>query len=162
MTRLGIPVPPGFHHHDSCLSALPCSGRPPSELSGQINDQLRLLEHAAGRRLGDSIDPLLVSVRSGSVFSMPGMMDTVLNIGLNDLSVRGLAEQSGRPASRGTPIDVSSRCSAAPCSTLPLNSSKLPLRAPRPDKGFPNDSELDAGSLKELVNEYKTPGRRDW
>ena len=95
MTRLGLPVPPGFTiTTEACRSYLAAGDEPP-ELRVQVTMALRQLEDHLGRRLGDRHDPLLVSVRSGAQFSMPGMMETVLNIGLNDASVKGLAEASG-------------------------------------------------------------------
>jgi len=94
MTRLGLPVPPGFTiTTEACRSYL-SSGDVPPELRVEVTMALRRLEDAVGRRLGDFHEPLLVSVRSGAKFSMPGMMDTVLNIGLNDASVQGLAQYS--------------------------------------------------------------------
>src|SRR5437762_3182482 len=95
MTRLGLPVPPGFTiTTDACRQYL-ASGKEPPELRVQVTRALRHLEDQVGRHLGTAHDPLLVSVRSGAKFSMPGMMDTVLNVGLNDASVRGLMEVSG-------------------------------------------------------------------
>ena len=95
MTRLGLPVPPGFTiTTEACRHYLE-TGQEPAELGGQITVQLDRLQERMGRRLGDPSDPLLVSVRSGARFSMPGMMETVLNIGLNDQSVKGLSEISG-------------------------------------------------------------------
>ena len=95
MTRLGLPVPPGFTiTTDACRVYLETGDEPPS-LSGEVDEHLASLEKAMGRTLGQADDPLLVSVRSGAKFSMPGMMDTVLNIGLNDESVQGLAKISG-------------------------------------------------------------------
>jgi pyruvate,orthophosphate dikinase len=95
MTRLGLPVPPGFTiSTEACRSYL-ASGAEPGELRVQVTMALRRLEDDLDRRLGDRHDPLLVSVRSGAMHSMPGMMETVLNVGLNDASVKGLAEVSG-------------------------------------------------------------------
>jgi pyruvate,orthophosphate dikinase len=95
MTVLGLPVPPGFTITTEACQAYLRSGRQPAELEAEVTEHLLALEARMGKRLGQSDDPLLVSVRSGAKFSMPGMMDTVLNIGLNDQSVRGLAAQSG-------------------------------------------------------------------
>ena len=90
---LGLPVPPGFTiTTDACRSYLELGW--PDDLSAQVKDALAALESEMGKRLGDPHDPLLVSVRSGAKFSMPGMMDTVLNLGLNDQSVEGLAAQT--------------------------------------------------------------------
>ena len=98
MTNAGVPVPPGFtittevcrwyYAHDRSL---------PPGFEAQQREALTRLERIMGRRLGDADDPLLVSVRSGAKFSMPGMMDTVLNLGLNDRSVEGLARRTGNP-----------------------------------------------------------------
>ncbi|MGI8616570.1 MAG: pyruvate, phosphate dikinase [Actinomycetota bacterium] len=94
MTNMGLPVPPGFTiTTEACLEFLKRGGAPP-EMLEEAGEHLERLEEAMGRQLGDPDDPLLVSVRSGAKFSMPGMMDTVLNLGLNDRSVEGLAKQS--------------------------------------------------------------------
>ena len=94
MTNLGLPVPPGFTiSTEACLAYLGTS-RMPSGLMAEVEAHLRRLEDDMGKRLGDIDDPLLVSVRSGARYSMPGMMDTVLNLGLNDRSVLGLAHQA--------------------------------------------------------------------
>ncbi|MBB6170898.1 pyruvate,orthophosphate dikinase [Nocardiopsis mwathae] len=95
MTNLGLPVPPGFTiTTEACRHYLEHS-RNPDGLDAEIDAKLAALEAAMGKRLGQPDDPLLVSVRSGAKFSMPGMMETVLNIGLNDTSVQGLAAQAG-------------------------------------------------------------------
>ena len=91
MTRLGLPVPPGFTITTEACRVYLETGSEPEELVEQISVQLDRLEERMGRRLGDPEDPLLVSVRSGARYSMPGMMETVLNIGLNDASVKGMA-----------------------------------------------------------------------
>ncbi|MGH2635163.1 MAG: pyruvate, phosphate dikinase [Actinomycetota bacterium] len=98
MTNMGLPVPPGFTiTTEACLTFLAQGGAPP-EMLEEAGEHLRRLEAAMGKMLGDPEDPLLVSVRSGAKFSMPGMMDTVLNLGLNDRSVEGLATQTGGDA----------------------------------------------------------------
>ena len=95
MTVLGLPVPPGFVITTEACTTYLQTGEVPDELAAEVDEHLQALEAAMGKRLGDADDPMLVSVRSGAKFSMPGMMDTVLNIGLNDRSVAGLAKQSG-------------------------------------------------------------------
>jgi pyruvate,orthophosphate dikinase len=95
MTRLGLPVPPGFTITTEACRAYLREGQPPVELKAQIAEHLATLEATIGLRLGDPDAPLLVSVRSGAKFSMPGMMETVLNVGLTDASVQGLAKSSG-------------------------------------------------------------------
>jgi pyruvate,orthophosphate dikinase len=95
MTNLGLPVPPGFIITTEACRHFLAHGSVPDGLDEEVGSHLAALEQAMGKRLGDPGDPLLVSVRSGGKFSMPGMMDTVLNIGLSDESVHGLAKQSG-------------------------------------------------------------------
>ncbi len=95
MTNLGLPVPPGFVISTEACQAFLSDGKEPDGLADEVSEHLRALEQSMGKRLGDPQDPLLVSVRSGARFSMPGMMETVLNVGLNDESVQGLARQSG-------------------------------------------------------------------
>src|SRR5918992_1842659 len=95
MTNLQLPVPPGFTITTKACNEWLRTGDFPEGLEREIDEHLRRLESRKGRRLGDVEDPLLVSVRSGARYSMPGMMDTVLNLGLNDRSVLGLARQAG-------------------------------------------------------------------
>src|SRR6201993_3675971 len=97
MTNMGLPVPPGFTiTTEACLASLRGGGFPDG-LMEEVEAHLGRLEATMGKKLGDRADPLLVSVRSGAKFSMPGMMDTVLNLGLNDRSVEGLATRTGNP-----------------------------------------------------------------
>ena len=96
MTSLGLPVPPGFTiTTDACKAYMAAGNSMPDGLMEEVAAARRILEDDMGKKLGDEADPLLVSVRSGAAFSMPGMMDTVLNLGLNDSSVKGLAKQTG-------------------------------------------------------------------
>ncbi|WP_329530923.1 pyruvate, phosphate dikinase [Streptomyces sp. NBC_01450] len=95
MTRLGLPVPPGFTVTTEACRAFLATGSEPADLDREITEHLSALERTAGRRLGLPDDPLLLSVRSGARFSMPGMMETILDVGLNDASVLGLAKVSG-------------------------------------------------------------------
>ncbi|MEW2222861.1 pyruvate, phosphate dikinase [Streptomyces sp. NPDC006990] len=95
MTNLGLPVPPGFTITTEACKAYLDSGAAPAALRDEVSGHLAALEERMAKKLGQADDPLLVSVRSGAKFSMPGMMDTVLNIGLSDESVHGLAAQSG-------------------------------------------------------------------
>src|SRR6478735_5435573 len=87
MTNLKLPVPPGFTITTEACRAYLKSGQEPGEMAEEVSEHLAALEDTMGKKLGQSDDPLLVSVRSGAKFSMPGMMETVLNIGLNDQSV---------------------------------------------------------------------------
>ena len=97
MMRIGIPVPPGFTITTEACKEYLQKGAAPLELEIQITKALRELEDEMQKRLGDKDDPLLVSVRSGAKFSMPGMMETILNVGLNDQSVQGLIKQTNNP-----------------------------------------------------------------
>src|SRR3954453_17623923 len=94
MTNLKLPVPPGFTITTEACQAYLKSGQEPEELAEEGGDHLAALEETMGKKLGQSDDPLLVSARSGAKFSMPGMMEPGLNIGLNGQSVRGLAKQA--------------------------------------------------------------------
>src|SRR5438105_6882326 len=96
MTQLGIPVPAGFTITTEASRAYMRGGKQlPDGLENEVEEHLRRLEERTGKRVGDPQDPLLVSVRSGAAVSMPGMMDTILNLGLNDEAVRGLADSTG-------------------------------------------------------------------
>src|ERR687888_1616369 len=96
MSRIGIPVPPGFTITTEVCSAFYAGGKKlPKELMREVESALRKVEALAHKKFGDAENPLLVSVRSGARVSMPGMMDTVLNLGLNDATVQGLARRSG-------------------------------------------------------------------
>src|SRR5580693_5040295 len=96
MSRAGVPVPPGFTiSTEVCNIYFQNGNQVTSQIHQQVKDALIKLEKQIGKKLGDASNPLLVSVRSGAKFSMPGMMNTILNLGLNDKSVEGLAKTSG-------------------------------------------------------------------
>src|SRR5215216_7627117 len=96
MTQLGVPVPAGFTiTTDACRAYMASGGELPDGLEEEIDEHLARLEETTGKRFGDPENPLLVSVRSGAAVSMPGMMDTILNLGLNDVAVEGLASSTG-------------------------------------------------------------------
>ncbi len=98
MTALGIPVPAGFTiTTDACRAYMANGKQLPEGLDAEIEEHLTTLEQRTGKRFGDPEDPLLVSVRSGAAVSMPGMMDTILNLGLNDEAVEGLARTTSNP-----------------------------------------------------------------
>ena len=97
MTALGIPVPAGFTITTDACRATMSGGEVPAALWPEVDDHVARLEEKTGKRFGDAADPLLVSVRSGAAISMPGMMDTILNLGLNDVAVEGLAAATGNP-----------------------------------------------------------------
>src|SRR5438094_1733807 len=95
MTQLGVPVPAGFTITTDACRAFMASGDLPDGLADEIDEHIRHLEQRTGKHFGSSDDPLLVSVRSGAAVSMPGMMDTILNLGLSDAAAEGLAKKTG-------------------------------------------------------------------
>src|SRR5438270_5301087 len=95
MTQLGVPVPAGFTITTDACRAYLREGGLPDGLEQEVAEHIARLEERTGKRFGDPDDPLLVSVRSGAAISMPGMMDTILNVGLNDVAVEGLARSTG-------------------------------------------------------------------
>ncbi|MEU3660976.1 pyruvate, phosphate dikinase [Streptomyces sp. NPDC032940] len=161
MTRLGLPVPPGFTLTTEACRACLASGAEPPGLTAEVSDHLAALERAAGRRLGQRDDPLLVSVRSGARFSMPGMMETILDVGLNDDSVAGLAEVSG---SERFAWDSYRRLVQMFGSTVMGVDAALfegALDRLKELRGVPDDVHLDAADLARLVKEYKGLIRRE-
>jgi pyruvate,orthophosphate dikinase len=155
MTNLGLPVPPGFTITTEACQAYLRSGHEPAGLSAEISEHLAALESRMGRRLGESGDPLLVSVRSGAQFSMPGMMETVLNVGLNDESVCGLAEQTGNERfafdSYRRLIQMFGR------TVLGIDGVHFEeeLEAAKIAKDARSDLDLDAMDLRKLVQTFK-------
>ena len=155
MTNLGLPVPPGFVITTEACKAYLKSGHNPDGLAAEVDEHLATLERTMGKKLGQSDDPLLVSVRSGAKFSMPGMMDTVLNIGLNDQSVRGLASRSGNERFA---FDSYRRLVSMFGSTvMGVDSEHFhdALEAAKSAKGSTNDLDLDADDLRKLVDTFK-------
>ncbi|GAA2758500.1 pyruvate, phosphate dikinase [Actinopolymorpha rutila] len=155
MTNLGLPVPPGFTITTHACRTYLETGQVPAELRDEVTKHLAHVETARGKRLGDPGDPLLVSVRSGAKFSMPGMMDTVLNIGLTDRSVRGLAEQAGDE--RFAWDSYRRLLQMFGKTVLGIDGAHFDdaLDALKRDRGAPHDVDLDATALRELVTTYK-------
>jgi pyruvate,orthophosphate dikinase len=155
MTNLGLPVPPGFVITTEACRAFLETGEVPAELATEVAEHLVALEQQMGKRLGDTEDPLLVSVRSGGKFSMPGMMDTVLNIGLNDDSVGGLARQSG---SERFAWDSYRRLVSMFGKTVLGVRGELfdeAFDAAKAAKGVKNDLELDENDLRGIVQRFQ-------
>ena len=160
MTRLGLPVPPGFTiTTHACRWFLTHDAEPP-ELRVQVTAALRRLEDELNRRLGDLHDPLLVSVRSGAVFSMPGMMDTILNIGLNDASVKGLADAAGDERFAWDSYRRLISMFARTVMGMEASAFSEPLEAAVQRAGVASESELSAGDLQDLVELYKEQVRQ--
>jgi len=155
MTKLGLPVPPGFTiTTDACREYLSL-GSEPGELRVQVTMALRHLEDDAGRQLGDRHDPLLVSVRSGAKFSMPGMMETVLNIGLNDASVKGLTEVSGSERFAWDSYRRLLQMFGKTVLDIPGEVFADALDKAKSEKGVSSDLDLDVDDLKALVTTFK-------
>ncbi|MBO3753238.1 pyruvate, phosphate dikinase, partial [Streptosporangiaceae bacterium NEAU-GS5] len=155
MTRLGLPVPPGFVISTDACRAYLTEGREPDGLSGEITEHLRRVEQAMGRRLGDDRDPLLLSVRSGGKFSMPGMMETILDIGLTDVTVEALAAAAH---DHRFAWDCYRRLICMFGSTvegIPDREFEDALATLRRDVGAASDPELSAEDLRGLVEVYK-------
>jgi pyruvate,orthophosphate dikinase len=129
MAGIGLPVPPGFTISTEVCTAYNAAGKSfDDDLRAGVAGGVAHIEKATGRVFGDPANPLLVSVRSGARVSMPGMMDTVLNLGLNDVTVEGLAAVLGRSrASRGTATAASSRCIRTSCSASIITASRNAL-----------------------------------
>ncbi|HTT53557.1 MAG TPA: pyruvate, phosphate dikinase [Streptosporangiaceae bacterium] len=155
MTNLGLPVPPGFIITTEACREYLQHGSVPGGLDAEVTEHLRQLEQRMGRSLGDADDPLLVSVRSGAKFSMPGMMETVLNIGLSDASVSGLAKQSG---SDRFAWDAYRRLLQMFGKTvLDIDGEKFEhvIDQAKQAKGTKNDLDLDAADLRGIVDSFK-------
>ena len=156
MTRIGLPVPAGF-----TITTLACDfyykhgRRTPPELNKQVQAALAKLERKTGKKLGHPKDPLLVSVRSGSQRSMPGMMETILNVGLNDVSVDGLAQRTANPRFA---FDAYRRFVQMYCSVvigLPKEELEEKLRHMKSRLGVKDDTQVTADGWRSLVKEYK-------
>jgi pyruvate, orthophosphate dikinase len=161
MTNLGLPVPPGFIITTEACRAYLEKGSEPEALAEEITEHLTALESKMGKKLGQPDDPLLVSVRSGGKFSMPGMMDTVLNIGLNDESVQGLAKQAGEDRFAW---DSYRRLLAMFGKTvLGINGEAFEdvLDKAKSAKNVGTDLELDADDLREVVEKFKDVVNRE-
>jgi pyruvate,orthophosphate dikinase len=155
MTNLGLPVPPGFIISTEACKAYLDSGSEPTELAAEVTEHLRALEQARGKKLGDPSDPLLVSVRSGAKFSMPGMMETVLNIGLNDESVRGLTAQAGNERFAWDSYRRLIQMFGKTVLGIDGEHFEEAIDAAKTAKGTRNDLDLDADDLHGIVDQFK-------
>jgi pyruvate,orthophosphate dikinase len=155
MTNLGLPVPPGFTITTEACNVFLESGEEPAELRDEVTTHLEALENERGRRLGQPDDPLLVSVRSGAKFSMPGMMETVLNIGLNDESVQGLAKQSGNERFAWDSYRRLIQMFGKTVLDIEGEHFEDALHALKQERGTENDLDLDENDLRGLVDTFK-------
>jgi pyruvate, orthophosphate dikinase len=156
MTNLGVPVPPGFTISTEVCAAFYENKRSyPAGFDKEMKSNLEKLEKMMGKRLGDAKDPLLVSVRSGAAASMPGMMDTVLNLGLNDKAAEGLAEKTGNPRFAWDAYRRFIQMFSNVAMGMKGEVFENILENIKKKKGVELDTELDAGDLQKVVEEYK-------
>jgi len=156
MTNLGIPVPPGFTiSTEVCAAYYENKQKYPEGLEKEVLDNLTKLEKVMGKKLGDPDDPLLVSVRSGAAVSMPGMMDTILNLGMNDKAVVGLANKTGNPRFAWDAYRRFIQMYGDIVMGIPHDEFEEALAAMKKAKKVELDTGLDAKDLENLVAEYK-------
>jgi pyruvate, orthophosphate dikinase len=156
MTSIGIPVPPGFTiSTDVCAQYYENNKQYPSGLSEEVDQQLAKLEKMMGKTLGDPSDPLLVSVRSGAAVSMPGMMDTVLNLGMNDMAVEGLSRKTANDRLAWDAYRRFIQMFGNVVMSLDIEHFEEKLSELKSSKGVSEDTDLTAADLKQLVSEYK-------
>ncbi|MFM2022329.1 MAG: pyruvate phosphate dikinase [Pseudomonadota bacterium] len=163
MAAIGLPVPPGFTITTEVCTAYYANGEAfPDGLADQVAHGIAHIEGMTDKRFGDPADPLLVSVRSGARVSMPGMMDTVLNLGLNDVTVEGLAASSGDARFAWDSYRRFIQMYADVVLGLDHHAFEDALEIAKEDRGFFLDTELQADDLIELVAEYKKLVEAEW
>lgn len=155
MTRMGLHVPPGFTITTEACRHFLTTGSEPAELGGEIRSHLARLEQAMGQRLGEANDPLLVSVRSGAKFSMPGMMETVLNIGLNDTSVHGLAAKADDEYFAWDSYRRLIQMFGRTVLGIDGQAFESALEKRKAEQGVSTDIELTVQELRSLVDDYQ-------
>ncbi|GEC05928.1 pyruvate, phosphate dikinase [Streptomyces spinoverrucosus] len=155
MTNLGLPVPPGFTITTEACKVYLDSGEAPAALRDEVSAHLDALEQKMGKKLGQADNPLLVSVRSGAKFSMPGMMDTVLNIGLSDKSVQGLAKQAGDERFAWDSYRRLIQMFGKTVLGVDGDLFEEALEKAKEAKKVAVDTELEAADLKKLVTSFK-------
>jgi pyruvate,orthophosphate dikinase len=155
MTNAGLPVPPGFTiQTEACREYMRTNGVS-AEVERQMDAALKQLEELQGQKLGKGENPLLVSVRSGAKFSMPGMMDTILNLGLNDQSVEALAKRGNNPRFAADSYRRLIQMFGAVVLDIPKPAFDEVFDAKKKQKKAKLDTDLDAKALKEVIEEYK-------
>ena len=155
MTNAGLPVPPGFTiQTDACREWMK-AGKTSNAVDAEMDEALSRLEKLQGQKLGGGDNPLLVSVRSGAKFSMPGMMDTILNLGLNDQSVEALAKRGNNPRFAYDSYRRLIQMFGSVVMEIPKHAFDEVFDAKKKQKKAKLDTELDAKALKEVVEEYK-------
>ena len=161
MNKVGLPVPPGFTvTTEVCTYYYANNNTYPADLKDQVRTAVAGVEAIMGKKFGDSSNPLLFSVRSGARISMPGMMDTVLNLGLNDESVKGLAKTSGNERFAYDSYRRFLQMFSDVVLGADLDEYEDALENMKKSKGYKSDTDLTAEDLKELVNQYKEIGKK--
>ena len=156
MAAIGLPVPPGFTIScQTCMDYYHNGNQFPEGALDEIQRYRLDLEQRIGKRIGDASDPLLVSVRSGAPFSMPGMMDTVLNLGLNDQSIRGLIEQTSNPRFAWDSYRRFIQMFSKVVMDVEGDLFENAITAKKIARGVKGDNELSAEDLEALVDEFK-------
>ncbi|MDR2342915.1 MAG: pyruvate, phosphate dikinase [Spirochaetaceae bacterium] len=156
MTNLGIPVPPGFTiSTEVCASYYENGEQYTDEVKTAVRENLERLEALMGKKLGDADDPLLVSVRSGAAVSMPGMMDTILNLGMNDKAVHGLANKTDNPRFAWDAYRRFIQMYGDVVMGVPHEAFEQVLNGVKKAKKVEADTALDADDLEKIVDEYK-------
>ena len=156
MTRIGLPVPAGFTiTTETCDYYLKHDHKFPKELRAEVTKNVARLEKLTGKRLGDADSPLLVSVRSGSARSMPGMMETILNLGLNERSVEGLAKATGNARFAWDAYRRFVQMYSSVVIGLPKEDLESHLRGMKTKIGVKDDTQVSAEGWRDLVSEYK-------
>ncbi len=156
MTNAGLPVPPGFTiSTDVCSIYYKEKGKIPAAIEGAMKENLRKLEKAAGATLGSNSNPLLVSVRSGAKFSMPGMMDTILNLGLNDESVEGLKSRTKNGRFAFDSYRRFIQMFGSVVLEITKHDFEREFEAVKAARGAETDTDLDEAALREVVERYK-------
>jgi pyruvate,orthophosphate dikinase len=155
MTRMGLPVPAGFTVTTDACRAFMRGGALPDELEGQLDAAIHRLEERAGRRFGSIVDPLLVSVRSGAAISMPGMMDSVLDLGLSDAAAEGLAERTGNAHFAYDSYRRLIQMYGEVVDGIDGSRFEEALSAVKRERGTTVDTDLTADDLREVVARFK-------
>ncbi len=156
MTRIGVPVPPGFTiTTEACNAYYESGGKFPEGMWEQTLEALRQIEKQTGKKFGDPQNPLLVSVRSGAKFSMPGMMDTVLNVGLNDETAKGMVELTQNERFVYDAYRRLIQMYGSVVLDIPDEAFEEVLEEMKREKGVEQDTDLTAEDLKELVERFK-------
>ena len=155
MTNAGLPVPPGFTIQTEACREYMRSGGVSKDVDRQMREALTVLESLQGQKLGAGDNPLLVSVRSGAKFSMPGMMDTILNLGLNDKSVESLAKLTSTPRFAADSYRRLIQMFGSVVLDIPKHAFEEVFDAKKKEKKAKLDTDLDAKALMEVIAEYK-------